>query len=222
MTKSKYEFWLSYGKDKLRIPVLPETLNISNSSQNESIDIAGLGEATIIQDPLAKIFNFSSFFPVKTSPLVEYKKIPKPWDAIKKIEKWKKTKKPIRFIVTKTPINFLVSIDDLTYNEGKFDIGDISYEITIKEFKPVTVRKINTKKKKASKKRPSTKSKVKSYKVKKGDTLWTIARKENVYGNSGDWKKLWNANKSMLIKRDKRNVKQPGHWIYPGQVLKVP
>jgi len=41
-------------------------------------------------------------------------------------------------------------------------------------------------------------------------------------GNGAEWKKIWNANKTMLIKRDKRNIKQPGHWIYPGQILRIP
>ncbi|MGE8207685.1 LysM peptidoglycan-binding domain-containing protein [Heyndrickxia sp. NPDC080065] len=224
MSKSIYEFWLSYnnGKEKLRLPVLPESLNISSPSQNESVSIAKLGEATIIQDPAAKIISFSSFFPATMSPLVEYAKIPKPWDCVKKIEKWKASGKPIRLIVTKTPINWDVSIEDFSNDEVGGAVGDINYEISLKEFKFVKVRKINTKKKKATSTRPNNKAKVKTYKVLKGDTLWTVARRSDVYGNSAEWKKLWNANKEMLIKRDKRNIKQPGHWIYPNQVLKVP
>ncbi|MBD5073937.1 LysM peptidoglycan-binding domain-containing protein, partial [Xanthomonas citri pv. citri] len=31
MTKSVYEFWISQGKDKLRLPVLPDQLSISNT-----------------------------------------------------------------------------------------------------------------------------------------------------------------------------------------------
>ena len=60
----------------------------------------------------------------------------------------------------------------------------------------------------------------KYYTVVKGDTLWGIASKQ--YGKGTDWGKLWDANKSMLIERDKRNENDPGHWIYPGQKLRVP
>lgn len=224
MTRSVYEIWLTQGKEKIRIPVLPEKIEISNPSSNETINVAGLGEATIIQDPALKTFSFSSFFPAKTSnktPIVEYKNYPKPWDIVKKIEKWKASEKPIRLIVTKTPINYAVTIEDFPYSEGDLDIGDISYDLQLKRFEYIKVRKINTKKKSSKKKqRPDTRSKPKNHKVKKGDTLWGIAR--TYYKDSTEWRKIWNANKTMLIKRDKRNIKQPGHWIYPGQVLKIP
>jgi len=197
MTKSIYEIWLSQGKDKLRLPVLPEEIQIGNGASNDSINIAGLGELTIIQDGPAKTFSFESFFPAKYSPLCEYKKIPKPWDAIKKIEKWKKSGKPIRLIVTKTPINVMVSIEDFPHGEGKWDVKDIGYTLALKEYKYVTVRKVTKKKKTNS--RPDTKGTSKTHKVKKGDTLWALARK--YYGSGLKWKKIWNvpSNKKMLI-----------------------
>jgi nucleoid-associated protein YgaU len=60
----------------------------------------------------------------------------------------------------------------------------------------------------------------KTYTVKKNDTLWSIAKK--YYGSGAKWTKLWDVNKTMLIARDKRNSTDKGHWIYPGQVLKIP
>lgn len=63
MTKSVYEFWISQGKEKLRFPVLPETIDVSNSLQNDSVKITGLGEITFIEEPGAKEISFSSFFP---------------------------------------------------------------------------------------------------------------------------------------------------------------
>jgi len=60
------------------------------------------------------------------------------------------------------------------------------------------------------------------YVVKKGDTLWSIAGMSKFYGDPTKWTKIWEANKEMLIKRDPRNSKDPGHWIYPGQKLRIP
>lgn len=58
------------------------------------------------------------------------------------------------------------------------------------------------------------------YTVQKGDTLWTIAGAK--YGKSTEWRKIWEANKDMLIARDKRNATDNGKWIYPAQVLRIP
>ena len=221
MSKSVYQFWFTWpdGK-KTRLPVLPSTLEVSNGSQNESVNIARLGEVTIIQDPAAKTISFSSIFPARYSSICEFRNFSKPWDYVNKINKFKNNEKPSRFLITGTPINIYVTIEEFVYREGEGDIGDIYYDLTLKEFRFVSPRKITVKTKKAAAKRPNTKSKPKTYKVKKGDTLWAIARK--YYGNGAEWKKIWNANKTMLIKRDKRNIKQPGHWIYPGQILRIP
>src|SRR5690625_4698175 len=114
MSKSVYEFWLSYnnGEERLRLSILPSVLDISNPSSSASHDISGLGEIRIIQEPTAMTFSFSSTFPTHESSLTEYSGFPRPWDCIKTIEKWKNTGNPIRFLITNTPINYAVSIDD--------------------------------------------------------------------------------------------------------------
>lgn len=218
MTKSVYEFWLTQGKEKLRLPVLPEQLVVSDNLGNESVKVAKFGEVTFINEPGAKTISFSSNFPKKYSSLAEYKGFPSPENAILKIEKWMKAKKPVRFLVTGTKVNFTCSIESFSHHEGEKDIGDRDFDISLKEYITASPRKIKQKKK-SKKKRPS-KSAPKVYTVKKGDTLWHIAGR--FYGNSQEWRKIWNANKQAMIKRSKRNIKQPGHWIFPGQKLKIP
>ncbi|AAU22893.1 MULTISPECIES: LysM peptidoglycan-binding domain-containing protein [Bacillus] len=218
MTKSVYEFWLTQGKEKLRLPVLPEQLDVSNNLANESVKVSKFGEVTFINEPGAKTISFSSHFPKKYSPLSEYKGFLSPENAILKIEKWMKAKKPVQFLVTGTKINFTCSIENFSHREGEKDIGDRDFDLTLKEYQTASPRKIKQKKK-TKKKRPS-KLAPKMYTVKKGDTLWHIAGR--FYGNSQEWRKIWNANKQAMIKRSKRNIKQPGHWIFPGQKLKIP
>lgn len=218
LTKSVYEFWISQGKDKLRFPVLPETLDVSNSVQNDSVTITGLGEITFIEELGAKEISFSSFFPKTYSPISEYKNIPSPENAIAQIEKWMKAKKPVQFLITGTKINMTCSVESLSYSEGDNEIGDRDFDIVLKEYKTASPRKIKQKKKTKTK-RPS-KASPKTYTVKKGDTLWDLAGK--FYGSSTKWRKIWNANKTAMIKRSKRNIRQPGHWIFPGQKLKIP
>lgn len=223
MAKSVYEFWLSFGNgaEKLRLPVLPSVLEVSSPSQNDSINISKLGELTIIQDPLAKEFSFSSFFPLYESSLTEYSGFPEPWDCIEMIERWKNSGKPMRFVVTGTPINFPVTVENFPYREGASGIGDIDYTIVFKEFKFNTVRKITVKKEVSkSVTRPNPQPVPKTYTVKKNDTLWAIARR--YYNDSLQWRKIWEANKDAIIKRDQRNLEQPGHWIHIGEKMVIP
>ena len=77
------------------------------------------------------------------------------------------------------------------------------------------IDKINKLAEKLKRERAEEKKKkeVKTYRVKRGDSLITIAAKPSVYGNGALWKKLFNAN------RDK--IKNP-NIISPGLLLKVP
>ncbi|MGE6629827.1 LysM peptidoglycan-binding domain-containing protein [Bacillus sp. NPDC077027] len=221
MAKSKYQFWISQGKDKLRFPVLPSELEITNNVQNESVKVASFGELTFIDVPSARQISFTSLFPKKYTPIVEYKGFPSPENAIAKIERMMRSKKPVRFIVTGTKINIMCSIESFTNKEGSYDVGDREFTLELKEYKTASPRKIKLKKKtKQSKKKRSAKAAPKVYTVKRGDTLWQIAGR--FYGDSTKWKRIWNANKAAMIKRSKRNIRQPGHWIFPGQKLKIP
>ena len=63
-----------------------------------------------------------------------------------------------------------------------------------------------------------------TYKVVKGDCLWKIAAKKDIYNNGRLWPKIWDANKNGVISAPSRipkTIKNPNH-IYPGQVLRIP
>jgi len=154
LAKSKYEIWLSWQnqKEKLRLPVLPSRFEFRNTANNTNIDLANIGEFTKIQAPSADIINLASFFPKEGGSIVEYNDFPEPWECINTIKRWKLSKKPIRLIVTGTPINYAVSIDSFNYVEGDKDVGDIDFQLTLKEFIFVTPKRIEIKqeKKKAS------------------------------------------------------------------------
>jgi nucleoid-associated protein YgaU len=51
----------------------------------------------------------------------------------------------------------------------------------------------------------------KTYEVKAGDTLSKIAKQE--YGDAGQWRRIYEANKDLLKDPDK---------IFPGQKLRIP
>ena len=51
------------------------------------------------------------------------------------------------------------------------------------------------------------------YEVKKGESLWRIARRADVYGDGKLWIKLFNANMDRI---------SDPHRIFPGQLIRVP
>lgn len=62
------------------------------------------------------------------------------------------------------------------------------------------------------------------YTVVKGDCLWKIAQKKEIYGSARFWVKIWEANKEGVISAPKgtpTKIVKPD-LIYPGQVLRIP
>lgn len=209
---SKYEIWLTVMNNALRfqLPVNPPSIDTESGSQNTTVSIAGLGEITVLQDPAAKVFEFSSFFPATYGPYCEYFKIPTPWEFVTFIE-FHKHWTPFRFIITNTPINMLVSIEDFKYTEKAGDIGSLNYSIKLKEYRVVTPREINVVEAQVFAKpaeRPAPPP-PKTYTVEAGDYLIKIARKLGL----NDWHVIYDANKDKI---------ENPNLIYPGQVFVIP
>ncbi|KAB0577226.1 nucleoid-associated protein YgaU [Fusobacterium naviforme] len=216
---TKYEMWLTHNaeKSKIQLPVNPEALEIRNGSNNDTINVAGLGEIVVFQSRPALQFSFSSFFPATKFPGLQVSKITKPLTLIERINSWKASKKPVHFIVTSCGVDVYASIEDFTYHEDGGDPGTFQYSITLKEYRKITTRqvKVDIPKKKATvqKTEPRVDNTVqpKTYTVKAGDCLWNIAKK--YYGNGAQYTKIYNANKDK--------IKNP-NLIYVGQVFTIP
>lgn len=225
----KYEIWITYNAElkKIKLPVNPEQFNVKIGSNNQSVDIVGLGEITIMQSRPAIRFSFKSFFPKSTFPGVQVKTLSKPTDLVEKIKKWKASKRPVHFIITgKQGVNIYCTIERFDYEEDGGDPGTLQYSIELKEYREVKIRKVKTKKttkkkttkgkKKATVKkansRTSNKVTPKTYTVVKGDSLWKIAQK--FYGNGSQYTKIYDANKSTIGGNP--------NLIYPGQTFTIP
>lgn len=215
-----YQFWLSSdaGKQKNQLPVNPEKFTIKNGSNNDKINIAGLGEITIIQNRPALQFSFSSFFPFHLFTGIKGRTnfwYPLVW--IQRINAWKNSGKPIHFIVTGCGIDLYCTIESFTYYQQGGDPGTYQYDITLKEYREITVRRVNISDQKASvqntQKRVDNTQQSKTYTVVKGDCLWNLAKK--FYGDGSEYKKIYEANKNVI------GNKNP-NLIVPGQILKIP
>lgn len=217
---TKYQMWLTYNaeKEKIQLPALPETFKTNNGSSNDSMDITGLGEIIIMQSRPALEFSFSSFFPAARFPGVQVSSLTKPLELVQKINSWKASKKPVHFIATACGVDLYCSIEKFNYSEEGGDPGTYQYDITLKEYREITVRqvKVDIPSKEATvekeEARVDNSVQPKTYTVKSGDCLWNIAKQ--FYGSGSDYTKIYNANKGTIGGNP--------NLIYPGQVLTLP
>lgn len=217
---TKYQMWLTHNaeKEKIQLPALPETFKTNNGSSNDSMDITGLGEIIIMQSRPALEFSFSSFFPAARFPGVQVSSLTKPLELVQKINSWKASKKPVHFIATACGVDLYCSIEKFNYSEEGGDPGTYQYDITLKEYREITVRqvKVDIPSKEATvekeEARVDNSVQPKTYTVKSGDCLWNIAKQ--FYGSGSDYTKIYNANKGTIGGNP--------NLIYPGQVLTLP
>ncbi|MED4973647.1 LysM peptidoglycan-binding domain-containing protein [Geobacillus kaustophilus NBRC 102445] len=211
----KMQFWFRYGSDSLQLPVNPSSFEVSSPYGIEIIEVNSLGEVTIPKNRGLKEFRFESFLPAKYDPAycVHNRVIP-PTDFISIIEKWRDAEKPIRFIVTTANINMLVLIPEFTYwPSPPGSPGEIQFSISLKEYRMPVVKKWTQSSPPSNKQRPpKQKEEPKTYVVRKGDSLWAIAKR--IYDDGSKWRKIYEANKKVIGKNP--------NLIYPGQKLVIP
>ena len=209
------EFWLKKSNsDKIMLPVNPESFAFTEKHNNTSVNVNSIGEVNLLGKRDLKTGTISSHFPKRDRNYANNSGRQAPYTYINKLLSWKSSGKPVRLIITGTKINFQVTIETLKYGEQD-GTGDVYYDLTLKEYRAVEIKKTKLKKKttkkKSKPKRPAAKKKTKTYTVKSGDCLWNIAKR--FYGNGAQYTKIYNANRGK--------IKNP-NLIYPGQVLTIP
>lgn len=137
---------------------------------------------------------------------------------LENIESLFTSKKPFKFkVVRRSPANNVlfdttmnVTIEDYTIKEEASNGFDVVVSVTLKKYVKYGTKKITVKKKgstkiltkkairKVNKKLPAT------YKVKKGDTLYIIAKKYYTSGNKTYRKAIYNKNKNTIEKAAKK------------------
>lgn len=220
MVKNRIEFWFKDRNDLYRqLPVNPPEIEYSSPYGMNRVKIASLGEVAIPGERGLKTITFSSFFPRDfNASYREYEGGPSPWEWIKLFEMWRDDRRNIRLIIAGTPLSIPVFVEEFTLQPEKAgEPGDIYYSISLVEYRPLTaeilevsmkgeVKGVSMTREKSEKKQPKT------YTVKSGDSLWKIAK--SIYGDGAQFKKIYEANKSVIGKDDS--------VIKPGQKLVIP
>lgn len=217
-----------YNNKTYRLPVNPETFEVSSTMGTETYDILGLGQIVISTGMEVREFSFEAELPYTVHSYVETSK--KFWN-VDRYETFfnsvRKKKVPVGFVYdngVSEEISTKVLIVEFNSTENAGEEGDKQYSFKLLEYvdyapKTVSKSKSNSSSSKSKKTTTTTKKtttktnnkKPKTYVVQEGDCLWNLAKK--FYGSGTKYTKIYNANRSI--------IKNPS-LIYPGMKLKIP
>lgn len=218
-----YAVFFQQGSTVLRLPTNPEKIEKTSTQANEKYEVFGVGQIAVpTYLELAEYSLNEIEFPHEASHYIETSgsfKGPDYYESL--FNTWRAGKKPVRFIARNgitADINTLVLIESCNPSETAGEEGDKYFDLKLLEyrdfgFKTVVVPPATKPVAKAAPapkitKNPKAK---KTYTVKRGDTLWGIAKR--FYGSGAKYPTIYNANRSK--------IKNP-NLIYPGQVLTIP
>ena len=209
------------GSRSIRIPWLPEEIKFeSGGTIRTTYDIMNKGPVEVPTGSGLCKYSWESEFPgeyrTDDSMLRGSWNDPKTYHNI--LEDWRVKGTPLNIMVTGYPINKDVILDDyLGKAAGAF--GDIQSEVMFVEDQDIAI----TSTKEAASSTSRTAATSNTHTIKKGDTLWAIAKK--YLGAGSKWETIYNANKEIIESTAKKYGKKSsdrGHWIYPGITLTIP
>lgn len=216
-----YNFYLN----KVLFPVAPSKVTVRSGNQNKTYTMINDGEINVLKKPGLTEIEFDVFLPNAKYPFAVYKNGFK--DAsyfIKQVEKFKRKRKKPRLVITRQlqnggnafGTNMKVSVEDYTIKEDAKNYGtDVMMTLKLKQYRGFNSKKcsvsfagkkahIIVKETREADTSPAPQS-AQTYKCKKNDTLWTIAKK--FYGDGSKYTVLQQAN---------------GTDIYAGKIITLP
>ena len=206
---------------RFMFPVNPDQISISDGRMFQEIPIINLG-TTLLAGPMApQGLQFASFFPkIFDASYCNYRSIENPVHSWNRIVRWmgrnvnnvQLPATPLRVTITGSKFSQIMVVTDFSRDQLGGEPGDIFYQITLRQWRRQVIRIEAADATGTETTRTDVPKTGVTYTVKKGDTLWAIAKR--FYGDGSKWPTIYNANKKVIGGNP--------NLIRPGQVLVIP
>ena len=209
------------GNRKMRVPWLPEKINYSSGgSIVATYDIMEKGEVSVPTGAGLASISWEARWPGKNDmSSLRREGWLDPYWFHNMFDDWRKKGISLNLMVTGYPINKDVILKSYTA-EASGGFGSMMYSCEFIEDRDITIS--SKKLEQEETKRPAQKTT--SYTIKKGDTLWGIAKR--FLGSGTKYTIIYEANKEIIEatarKYRKGKSSNNGWWIYPGVTIQIP
>lgn len=219
-----YKMFLGVGGRLYRLPVLPEKLLVRTSAKSTKAEVLGVGEIAVAGKLDLRSVKWSSYLPADSAPI----------GILKALRKHRQEGKAVRLVLLgfDLDINAEYLIESFDYFEKGGELGDIYYEISLIEYKPLAAQKIELppdgivragvaqKVQLKKKSRASTKPIPESYKApKRNESTWSSLKK--LYGTVGlkEVYGILSANRELMARG---KAAQSRIRLLQGEKLRIP
>lgn len=136
------DIYLKFGR-KIKIPVNPEEINITHSSNNKTFQVLDKGEIVVQMPPALTEVSFNSFVSNNDEPFTDGSITPRAF--VKALKRAKDERIKGRLIITRSELfdtNIRCIIEDFDVTDKGGEPDDIYYSIKLKEYRDYSAQSV--------------------------------------------------------------------------------